>query len=253
MERLSFFVGIGLAVVGFGLEVSGITNLPLGIGIMILGVIIMFFSGATYLVKWRRSRVIVNPAKRQYENNEHMPTALKEFSSHVDELMRGKNLSGLGVIFLNKIRIAPPFLGIEHSQYVLSPNLERVFTEHFSAKELKKANEGIFRGGKTYIGRHGDTPKSVAKKIYGNVKFASKVPYFTFSNGSYYKLPFIDTNESRSLSSEKIADIYSKADENCIKEAIKEMANQFNVPEDEMSWLIETIYKVAQMTKSRRT
>ena len=172
--------------------------------------------------------------------------SIERFVSCLDEATKGKNVSGLGIIFLNKIKTTPPFLGIDHKEYFLSQNLERQFTEHFSAKDFIKENEEIILGGKRYVGRYGDTLEMIAKRYYGNEKYASYLPFFIIANGTHYRIPFIDTNESCRMSSEEIEKIYFKADEANMKSVIEEMVGKHNLPEDEIMFLMELIYEAAK-------
>jgi hypothetical protein len=151
---------------------------------------------------------------------------------------------------LNKIKAAPPFLGIEHSQYVLSPETEKVLIEHFTAIDFKKENQGIIRGRKSYRAIKGDDPKKVAKKVYGKTKFASRIGIFSFSNGSYYTLPYIDISETLNLSPEYITDQYSKAEYVYIQPMLKELIGQYNLIDAEALSLIEMVYEAAKRTRS---
>jgi hypothetical protein len=173
----------------------------------------------------------------------------REFSFHLDKIVKNRVFSSNGIIFLKEARNYPPFLGNYRS--VLSPKMERIFTDHFEASDFKQDNSEVIRGGLIYTGRSGDTPESVAEKVYGNKKFASKIPYFKFSNGSKFKIPFVDTNETRNLSSNEIEATYSKASVNYIEHALKELIDQNNLIESEAMPLLRIVYDAAKKCKSK--
>lgn len=77
----------------------------------------------------------------------------KVFSRHLDAMTKGKKISSPAMVFLKRVRIAPPFLGELHSDPVLSPEHEKELTEYFQAWEFVTKHKALilFKGEDEYI------------------------------------------------------------------------------------------------------
>ena len=167
---------------------------------------------------------------------------LSSFSFHLNEMVRGKemDISGASFSFINRAKVAPPFLGFNES--IISKPDEKILTEYFHAVSFNENNRII--GGKSYQITNGDNAEIIAKKVYKSKKFAHLVNAFTFPNGSWIDLPYANLDDPKQ-SSKSIDELMSVAKN---EEVIIELLGKYYLPNHEALEMIRIIYDAAQKT-----
>ena len=183
------------------------------------------------------------------------PTTFEIFSYHLDKITRGKNITGLGRMFLRSVKKAPPFLGIPSEKPILLPVHEKALTEYFQALDFVNKNKNIIRGGTSYQIKRDDTWDMIAEKIYGDVKFirqlqAANPGFYTLSQGVYITLPYIDVSESLGMAPNLIEMKYDIAHDKdkLTRGTFMLLMNQLHLVYDETLELLRWVYDAAQLT-----
>ena len=125
--------------------------------------------------------VDIEGVKTLIEPEENSLETIKRFSAILDELLRDKSFSGTGKIFINKIKNAPPFLGLENS--ILDLKTEMQFVEYFLAKKFKEDRGKYIRGGGSLtVTKTDNSIEDISKRIYGS----KSVCQYSAFNGYFY-------------------------------------------------------------------
>jgi hypothetical protein len=227
-------IGKFWAFIAYFVMANGAVWVPYQVGKFVLG-----------FVKSRQKKVIPT------ESAGKRPEIISIFSSQLDELAKGNNISGLGRRFLENIKAAPPFLGIQHYQPVISPGVEQTLTEYFLAQEFVKANGKFIRGGRNYQVKREDTWESIAKDIYGDAKFSNNIKdanreVYSVSAGMSIELPYVNISVSFGMSSGEIDKKYTIAQRKWIEPTLESLRKQFYLVDDEILPLVNWIYDAAQ-------
>ena len=182
------------------------------------------------------------------------PTVLR-FSMALDKEIRKSSFSGRGVIFLNGIKKAPPFLGIKFSKPVIQPQHEKIMTEYFMALDFFNKYGSQIKGGGSYQIRGEETWEEVSEKIYGSNKF---VPYILAANqsvsfppprGSFISSPRVDISSNTGLTPEVIDYKYSIMKSDVVSKTLVELMNNFDLVWDEPLNLMSLVWKTAALSK----
>lgn len=213
--------------------------------IILLGISLDFIINFSRKRLSQKHEIQIGPTLR--ENVKVPPAIFDRFSFHLDEITKGKDIRGVGLGFLSDIKSTPPFLGVRHDKPIISKHDEQILTEFFLAQIYMENNRDAIRGG-TYQMRHGDGRKLIAKKVYGDEKYARWVDdRLTYPNGSWLELPYLNLN--------------SPDDSEFIKRKISMSRNtkqiislllSYNLVEDEAIPLLRIIYDAAQKTLDER-
>jgi hypothetical protein len=185
------------------------------------------------------------------------PIALK-FSTALDKEMKKSSFSGRGVIFLNDIKKAPPFLGIKFSKPLIQPEHEKVMTEYFMALDFFNKYGSSIKGGDTYQMKGEKTWEEISEKIYGSSKFVS---YILSANrgvisppprGTIIRLPRVDVSGTTGLTPELIEHKHSILKSDVVSKTLVELTNNFNLVWDETLNLITLIWRTAVSSRSSK-
>lgn len=180
------------------------------------------------------------------------PPLVMKFSMNLDKQMKNKDFSGLGLLFLKKIKSAPPFLGVQYRNPVIPQFHESRLTEFFLANEFIAMNKQNIRGsGGYYVMRGGDTFQSISKNFYGDEKFSKDIQTLnglhTPISGGSVKIPRLDV--SGNLTSGEVELKYHIAQGDWINSTYNELQGKYNLIRDETLPLLHLIWNTAKMTK----
>lgn len=178
------------------------------------------------------------------------PIALR-FSMALDKEMKKSSFSGRGVIFLNDIKKAPPFLGIKFSKPLIQPEHEKVMTEYFMALDFFNKYGSLIKGGDTYQMKGENTWEEISEKIYGNNKFVSHILSANRGiispppRGTIIRLPRVDVSGTTGLNPELIEHKHSILKSEIVSKTLVELTNNFNLVWDETLNLVTLIWRTA--------
>jgi hypothetical protein len=151
-----------------------------------------------------------------------------------------KEVSSPGLSFVNKIKIAPPFLGYQYVDPAISQTDEIKLVEFFHAQDFRDNNR--IKGGIFYKIVDGDDADIIAEKVYKDKKFSYLVNRITFPIGTSTDLPYLnlDNPSQSNLSIDKLM----KTAEN--EKEIITLLKRYYLPEHEVLQLIRIVYDAAQ-------
>lgn len=172
------------------------------------------------------------------------PPLLLRFSMKLDNMTSGKEITGMSLRFLNNIKSAPPFLGIQNKKMFISINHEQQLTEFFLARIYVEENQDFIRGGKYQIKESFTSRKEIAKDFYGQEDFEYPVEADFLPKGTWIELPYVNLKNL----SDKSADIHRKLWVSQNVDNIIGMLRQYNLLEDEGIQLMRWVYDAAQKT-----
>ena len=185
------------------------------------------------------------------------PIALR-FSTALNKEMKKTSFSGRGVIFLNDIKKAPPFLGIKFSNPVIQPEQEKVLTEYFMALDFFNKYGNSIKGGGTYQMRDEITWEELSEKTYGSSKYvshilsANKGAISAPPRGTIIRLPRVDVSGAAGLTPELIEHKHSILKGDVVSRTLVELMNKYNLIWDETLPLVTLIWRVAVSSRSSK-
>jgi hypothetical protein len=210
----------------------------IAIGLVIFGLVLDLLVGS------KRGEETRKPILADVKQTTQPPRIILErFSFHLDERTKDITISGLGLGFLNQIKSAPPFLGLQHEHPIISRSDEQALTEFFQAQIYVERNRNFIRGG-NYLLTDGDNHKLIAKKVYGHEKYEAWVEEHTeYPSGTWIELPYLNLNtpDHPDFIKQQIS----------ISENIEQVASllqSYRLVKDEALPLLRMIYDAAQKT-----
>ena len=181
----------------------------------------------------------------------------RNFANHMNKITRNRVFSSTGMIFLEKCKKYPPFLGIVYNHPILSAEQESVITEYFRANDFVNKNKNVICGGGTYVVQPGDTWQSISKSKYKRKKFAkqlqesnSKIKYLRAA--MVLALPRIDISELLGMNTDQIENKYRLAEDTSgnARNTIVAITGFYSLINEEALILLRAVYDAAQLTKN---
>ena len=184
------------------------------------------------------------------------PVALR-FSMALEKEMKKVSFSGRGMIFLNDVKKAPPFLGIKFSKPVIQPTHEKVLTEYFMALDFFNKYGSQIKGGDKYQIKSGETWDKISEKVYGSKNFVSHIltankGLITPSTGVIINLPRVDVSGVTGLTSELIEYKYAIMKSDVVSKTLVELMNIFDLVWDEPINLMSLVWKTTVLSKGSK-
>jgi hypothetical protein len=180
---------------------------------------------------------------------------IRSFSQNLDKVIEParKDISSIGLRFLNTARKSPPFLDIIPDFQILSVQQEQDLVEFFRALDFVQENSDNFRGGSTYTVKEGDTFESIAQSVYGDTKYNQLIqesnPHTNkLKTGMILGLPQIDLQHPE-IPPYLLDSLVSKArgDDN-LGYTFRSIKDEYGLLGNEVMPLFQMIYKAARMT-----
>jgi hypothetical protein len=243
----------GASVSGILKETVGIIIPALGFGVVVFLIVFPVFRLARFGFVALKSRSI---QESQNEMPEELPTPkiVREFARNLDSLTAGKNISGLGLRFLNIMKASPPFLGMEYMEFSLPT--EQKLTEYFRALDFTEKYKEYVHGGDLYQIKPEDNNEfeKIAEKIYGNSEFSNRIKeetpgVYRLAVGMHIRLPYLDTRKSPDDPQKFLNWQFTIANNfDGIGPTFREVAQRYGLLADEAFPLLKTVYDAAQDT-----
>lgn len=178
--------------------------------------------------------------------NEATLAICSAFVVQLDKLTKGRKFSSPAIVFLNKIKAQPPFLGIEFPKSTITLQYETYITEHFLAKEFMK---GV-RGGERYTVKKNDTFETLSLKVYGNTRCVSNIKenngIASLTPGQTILFPPLNIN-SPSMSTNEVVEKMRMANPQWLKQKLNPL--KLNLVDEEIIPIFEAIYYAAQKVR----
>ena len=185
------------------------------------------------------------------------PPVVLRFSIALNKAIKKAPFSGRGIIFLNNVKKAPPFLGIKFSKPIIQPNHEKVLTEYFMALDFFNKYGNQIKGGDKYRIKSSETWDKISERVYGSKNFVSHIltankGLITPSAGVVINLPRIDVNGTTGLTPELIELKHSVLKSDNVSKTLVELTNNFNLVWDETLHLVTLIWRTAVSLKASK-
>lgn len=183
------------------------------------------------------------------------PTKFDIFSSHLEELLLPQKhiVSGLGLRFLNALKISPPFLDFQTKDPAIPLQAEQAITEYFRAKEFVQNNEDFVMGGKLFSVKTDDSWEKISTEIYGDSTFVNTLKKY---NQDVYELtagmsiltPYINMSYP-SMTHDYLERKFLLADgSDDFKQALTTITNKYGLVGDEVMVVLKIAYDAAHRT-----
>lgn len=176
------------------------------------------------------------------------PAIAKKFSSNLEKIKKerirtGWKITGISLGFLERIKAAPPFLGLNHDRPTISVEDEAELTEFFQASIYMEQYRDHIHGGEHRI-VSGDNRQSIAEKVYGDGRYDYYVKErHVYPIGSILKLPYLNTQRP-----DHPNDVERKMLISRDLDKINSMLNRYNLTSDEAIPVLRMVYDAAQRT-----
>lgn len=185
------------------------------------------------------------------------PPVVLRFSMALNKAIKKAPFSGRGMIFLNDVKKAPPFLGIKFSKPIIQPTHEKVLTEYFMALDFFSKYGSQIKGGDKYQIKSGETWEKISERVYGSKNFVSHIltankGLVTPSTSVVIHLPRIDVSGTTGLTPELIEMKHSVLISNNVSKTLVELTNNFNLVLDEALQLFTLIWRTAVSSKASK-
>ena len=191
------------------------------------------------------------------KQREVQPKNIRHFSENLDEEIKGKTFSSLGMVFIQNVKASPPFLGIPHEKPVIPPEHEKPLTEYFQAVEFFKRNILLIKGGGEYTCKENETEKEIAESVYGDQKFSIQLLNANpgghpFRTGEVINLPRIDISGKALTEEIELMDMIYQDKHGALKKVLRYSADELHLTYKEALPLMEHIYTAAQKTRDKK-